>query len=92
MWYLDRRASRAALGLASYRTHSLTPHPALCVAITRSTEPLFAAATSAAFLGERLKPTGMLGGLAILTACLVTQMDMAAFASFLPMVRACVRA
>ncbi len=50
-----------------------------------STEPLFAAATSAVVLGERLKPTGMLGGLAILSACLLTQVDVASLATFLPM-------
>lgn len=50
-----------------------------------STEPLFAAATAAAFLGERLKPTGMLGGVAILAACLVTQVDASALASVLPL-------
>jgi len=50
-----------------------------------STEPLFAAATSAIVLGERLKPTGMLGGLAILSACLLTQVDVTALATVLPM-------
>ena len=60
------------------------PHPET-PPLTHSTEPLFAAATSAAFLGERLKPTGMLGGLAILAACLVTQLDVASLATILPL-------
>jgi drug/metabolite transporter (DMT)-like permease len=50
-----------------------------------STEPLFAAATSAVVLGERLKPTGILGGAAILSACLLTQVDVTALATVLPM-------
>lgn len=52
---------------------------------TNSTEPLFAAATAAAFLGERLKPTGMLGGVAILSACLLTQFDVSSLATILPL-------
>ena len=50
-----------------------------------STEPLFAAATSAIVLGERLKPSGMLGGFAILSACLLSQLDVTSLAAVLPM-------
>ena len=50
-----------------------------------STEPLFAAATSAVVLGERLKPSGMLGGFAILSACLLSQLDVTSLATVLPM-------
>jgi drug/metabolite transporter (DMT)-like permease len=49
-----------------------------------STEPLFAAATSAVVLGERLKPSGILGGLVILSACLLTQVDLTSLATMLP--------
>jgi len=49
-----------------------------------STEPLFAAATSAVVLGERLKPSGILGGFVILSACLLTQVDLTSLATVLP--------
>lgn len=59
--------------------------PAEETAVIFSTEPLWAAATSALVLGERLKPVGMLGGFAILSACLLTQLDMSSLAEWLPL-------
>jgi drug/metabolite transporter (DMT)-like permease len=59
--------------------------PAEETAVIFSTEPLWAAATSAVVLGERLKPTGMLGGFAILSACLLTQLDVSSLAEWIPL-------
>lgn len=66
---------------------ALTYVPAEETAVIFSTEPLWAAVTSALVLGERLKPAGYAGGAAILAACLLTQVDASALAALLPLAK-----